>query len=196
MSTQHNRVGDLVPRRGGRLTRRLGVLIFRLTGWRTAGGVPNLPKFVMIAAPHTSNWDFLHGICAMLVLDLRISWIGKHSMFRWPLGRPMRWLGGTPVRRDKTVGRVDQIIAAMNAAEQYVVTIAPEGTRKRTDRWRTGFYHVAHGAGVPIVPAYLDYGQRIVGFGPAFDTTGDLERDLVAIRAFYDDKRPKKPAQF
>ena len=189
-------LGERIPRRGNRCTRGLGRLLLRGSGWRIVGGLPNLPKFVVIVAPHTSNWDFYYAVCAMLALDIRTSWIGKHTLFRWPLGYVMRWLGGTGVHRDKSEGQVKEIVDQMNGREHFVWALSPEGTRRRTDRWKTGFYHVAHGAGVPIVLASLDYARKEIGLGPAFTPTGALEADLTTIREHYADKRARNPEQF
>ncbi|MCP3982101.1 MAG: acyltransferase [bacterium] len=150
----------------------------------------------MIVAPHTSNWDFYFGICAIFHLDMRVSWIGKHTLFRWPYGWFMRALGGTPLRRDRSVGRVEQIVKLLNEHEQFILGLAPEGTRRRTERWKTGFYHVAHQAGVPILLTYLDFKLKHIGLGPLKMPTGDVEADLAQIQAYYTDKHAKNPDQF
>ncbi len=185
-----------VPRRGGRIGPWLGRFVLRLFGWRFHGEVPDLPKFVIIAAPHTSNWDFLFGIAAAFALNARINWIGKHTLFRPPFGGLMRALGGEPVVRESREGRVAEIKHLFESREQFIFALAPEGTRARTERWRTGFYHVAHAAGVPIVLGYFDYASKTVGLGPTVTTTGDVERDLREIRAFYNDKTAKRPEHF
>lgn len=187
---------DGAPRRGNAITRAVGRAGLALLGWRFEGTVPRVPKCVIIVAPHTSNWDFCVGICCLLSVSLRVHWIGKHTLFRWPLGGFMRWLGGTPLRRDSSSGRVAEIVTLLHRHDQAYIGLAPEGTRKRVERWRTGFYHVAEQAGVPIFLAYLDYGRKVAGIGPAFEPTGDLERDLPLIRAFYADKQPRHPQQF
>ena len=187
---------DRTPRRGNGLTRAVGRALLRLAGWRIEGRWPNLPRCVAIAAPHTSNWDFYIGICAMFALGLRVSWIGKASLFRWPFGGFMRWLGGTPVTRVPGEGVVERIVRALEAQQHWIFGLSPEGTRQRVDRWRTGFYHVALRANVPIVLTYFDYRRRAAGVGPVFQPTGDLEGDLVRIQAFYRDKAPKHPRQF
>jgi 1-acyl-sn-glycerol-3-phosphate acyltransferase len=174
------------------LTRSTGRTLLRLFGWRVEGELPNIPKCVAIAAPHTSNWDFFFIICAMFAIELRAHWIGKHTLFRWPWGSYMRFLGGTPINRTKTEGIVDQIAKTMNRHERYFLGLAPEGTRKRVKRWRTGFYHVARQAGVPILLIYLDYERKVVGIGPTFEPTGDIDRDMTEIREFYRGKVAKR----
>ena len=139
-----------------------------LTGWKFDGGLPNEPKFVIIVAPHTSNWDFPVGLAALFALGFRISFLGKHSIFKWPLGLFMRWLGGIPVERSVSRDRVAESVAAFNSTDKLILVIAPEGTRKLVPRWKTGFYHVAHGARVPIVPIVFDFGRKTIGIRPPF----------------------------
>ena len=151
---------------------------------------------VVIAAPHTSNWDFIVGIAMKLALGLDARWIGKHTIFRPPFGALMRRLGGIPVDRSARRGVVAQMIAIFERHDRLVVGIAPEGTRQRVTTWKTGFYRIARGAGVPILPAYFDYARKRVGVADLFHPTGDLEADLRALYAVYRDKTPKKPGQF
>src|SRR5687768_5114864 len=168
----------------------------RLTGWRFEGTAPDEPKFVIIVAPHTSNWDFPVGVMALFALGFRISFLGKHTIFTWPWGTFMRWLGGIPVERSVSRDRVAESVAAFNAAEKLILVIAPEGTRKLVPRWKTGFYHVAHGAQVPIVPIYFDFATRVIGIGRTFRTTGDIATDLAPIEEFFRHRAGKNPAQF
>jgi 1-acyl-sn-glycerol-3-phosphate acyltransferase len=178
-------LGDALPRRGNGLSRALGAGLLRVFGWRIEGTLPDEPRLLGIGAPHTSNWDFVFSIAAMLALGLRANWIGKHTLFRWPLGGLMRWLGGIPVDRTRSRGFVEQVVGMFNSRDALLLGIAPEGTRKKVDRWKTGFYHIAHGAGVPILPIYWDYGRKVLGFGPPITPTGDLKADLERIYAFY-----------
>lgn len=177
--------GPNVPRRGGPMRAAIGRAILALTGWRIDPVMPDLPKFVVIAAPHSSNWDFIIGIGFLFALRLDARFIGKAELFRGPLGPLMRWLGGMPVDRNQPQGFVDQTIAMFDASEKLMVALAPEGTRKPVEKWKTGFYRIAVGARVPIVPGYFDNGRRAVGLGPPFHATGDAEADLAALRAFY-----------
>jgi 1-acyl-sn-glycerol-3-phosphate acyltransferase len=151
-------------------------------GWRVEGAIPDTPKLVIIAAPHTTNWDFVVGIAAKLALRLKVMWLGKDSLFRGPLGAVMRALGGVPVDRSSPNAVVSQMVHHFARHERLIVALAPEGTRKRVERWRTGFYHIAHGARVPILPVALNWGARAVQIGEPFVTTGDLEADVAELR--------------
>ena len=154
-------------------------------GWRITGEMPNLPKLVVIVAPHTSNWDFVVGIAAKLALGLRVGFLGKDSLFVGPLGWVMRALGGRPVDRSSSHDVVKEMIREFALADRLVLGLAPEGTRKRVERWRTGFYHIAHGAAVPIVPVALNFGARAVQIREPFVTTGDVERDVAALQQVF-----------
>ena len=189
-------LGKAIPARGNRFSRGLGRAVLKRMGWDIKGELPNLPKFVVIGAPHTSNWDFVLAIAALLALGLDARWLGKDTIFRPPFGPLMRWLGGIPVNRRARHGVVAQTVAAFAQRDRFVVGVAPEGTRKRVERWKTGFYHVAQGAGVPIVPAYFDYPHKVLGFGSPFEPSGDLEADIAHLRAFYIPFKGKKPEQF
>lgn len=178
-------LGEALPRRGNVFSRAVGTGILRAFGWRLEGTLPDVPKVLGIGAPHTSNWDFVFGIAAVLALGLRANWIGKHTLFRWPVGGLMRWLGGIPVDRTHAQGLVEQAVAMFDSRDRLVLGIAPEGTRKKVERWKTGFYHIAHGAGVPILPFYWDYRRKVLGFGPPLVPSGDLDADLERIYAFY-----------
>jgi 1-acyl-sn-glycerol-3-phosphate acyltransferase len=156
-----------------------------LNGWRIEGAFPDVARAVLIVAPHTSNWDFLTGVWVKLALRLRVSFVGKHTLFWWPLGAVMRWLGGIPVDRQAAAGFVDEAARALREAERLILVIAPEGTRRRAEKWKSGFYRIAETAGVPIVLVAFDYPRRAVRLGPLFTPTGDYETDLPAIRSHY-----------
>ncbi|HEY4997648.1 MAG TPA: lysophospholipid acyltransferase family protein [Usitatibacter sp.] len=178
-------LGASVPRRGNAATRGFGRLVLRVLGWRVEGEVPDLPKFVIAVAPHTSNWDFVVGAAAMFALDLRLSFISKHTLFRWPFARVLRWMGGIPVDRSASHGLVGEAVRAFASTDQRVLAIAPEGTRKRTGRFRSGFLHIARGAKVPVVLASLDYAARCVRLGPMFTPGEDVDADLARVVAFF-----------
>jgi len=178
-------LGEKVPRRGNGASRLLGRLILRWRGWRVEGEVPDVPRCVAIVAPHTSNWDFVVGIGALLALGLRGRWLGKHSLFRPPLGRLFLWAGGIPVYRANAEGVVEQAVASLRELDPFVLALAPEGTRTRVERWKTGFYRIAHGAGVPIWPVALDYRSRVVRLHPLFAPTGDFEADEARLQLFF-----------
>ena len=160
--------------------------------WRVTGEIPDLPKFVIIVAPHTSNWDFVVGLAAKLALRLRVTFLGKDTLFRFPLGALMRAWGGIPVDRSTSNDVVQDIVAEFARRDRMVLALAPEGTRKPVQRWRTGFYHIAHRAGVPIVPVALNFGVQEIQILPPFHTTGDAERDVDALRARYAGVRGKR----
>ena len=186
---------DVVPasyaRRGGVVTRALGRFFFRLMGWRIVGELPDVPKVVISVAPHTSNWDFVVGVLALWGLDVKISFLGKHTLFHGWFGRWVRSIGGIPVDRSQSHGVVSQIVAAFRDADKMVLALAPEGTRQLDKGFKTGFPHIAHGARVPVLLAYFDFEKKVVGFGPLFETTGDADRDLKDVLDFYRPVRGK-----
>ena len=166
-------------------TRWIGRTVLRLGGWRLTGRFPDLPKLVVIAAPHSSNWDGIWGFAAKLALGLEIRVLGKAQLFRWPLAPLMRRLGVIPIDRSAPQGTVGQAVALVQRSERIWYALAPEGTRKRVERWKTGFWKIAHEAQVPILPVYFHYPERRIGLGEPFRTTGDMEADLRALRAWY-----------
>lgn len=179
-----------VPRRGGPVRRALGRLVLRLLGWRMVGALPDAPKFVIIAAPHTSNRDFILGMSLVFAQSLDARWIGKKELFRGPLALLFRWLGGIPVDRQSPQGVVEDAVAAFASRERMILAIAPEGTRKAVSRWKTGFHRIALGAGVPIVCGFFDNRRKEVGFGPVVQPTARLEEDVERLRAWYAGLRP------
>jgi 1-acyl-sn-glycerol-3-phosphate acyltransferase len=156
-------------------------------GWRIVGDIPDLPKMVLIVAPHSSNWDFIVGIAAKLAMRLSVKYLGKDALFRFPLGIIMRRLGGIPVNRSTANDVVTSVVAQFARHDRMLLAIAPEGTRRPVERWRTGFYHIARGADVPILPVAFDWRSRTVRIGELFSPTGDPEADLPAIRARFQD---------
>ncbi len=186
-------LGRAVPRRGSAAARAAGRSVLWLLGWRIEGEIPDLPKFVVAVAPHSSNWDFVVGAAAMFALDLRLSFISKHTLFRGPFGAILRWMGGIPVDRSQPHGLVAATAASFAAAERLVLAIAPEGTRKPVPRFRTGFLHIARAAGVPVLLAALDYGTRTVRLGPLLEAGPDVEADRVRVEAHFAPVRPKRP---
>lgn len=189
-------LGPAVPKRGNAISRSIGRATLSAGGWKFEGTIPDEPKFVIIVVPHTSNWDFIVGIGALFSIGFRISFLGKHTLFKWPLGAFMRWLGGIPVERSVSRDRVADTIAAFESADKLILAVAPEGTRKRVTQWKTGFYHVAHGAHVPIVPVAFDYGTKTIRLHKPFWTTGDADTDMSRIKEFYRGVIPKNPENF
>ena len=177
------------------ISQRLAHIILRLIGWRTHAIRPHTSRYVIIGAPHTSNWDFGLMLLLMAAEQLPIRFMGKDSLFRGPLGPLMRSLGGIPVNRRERNNLVDQIVAKFEEYDELIIGLAPEGTRSKSSHWKTGFYYIALKAKVPIAMAYLDYGNKIIGVGPHFMPSGDLQVDFEIIREFYTGivgKNPKK----
>ena len=156
------------------------------------GTLPDLPKAVIIVAPHTTNWDFVVGIAAKFALGLRASWLGKHTLFRAPFGRFMRSLGGIPVDRSHPADVVAQSVQRFAEVDRMVLGISPEGTRKTVPRWKTGFYHIARGAGVPIIPVAFDWSRRVLVVGAPVSPGEDMNADLQALARFFDAARGRR----
>ncbi len=173
----------------------LAWLGLRLAGWKLKGRPPKVRKFVIIAYPHTSNWDFLLGMSACIIYRIKVYWLGKDSLFKGPAGPLMRWLGGIPVDRSKAHDFVQQAIEAFDQSDELVIGVAPEGTRSRVEKWKTGFYHIAAGAKVPIVPGYLDYPNKELGFLESFTPSGNIDEDILTIKAAYGTIRGKNADQ-
>ncbi len=175
-----------IPRTGGPITAWIGRCVLRLMRWRVVGALPREPKLVLIAAPHTSSWDFIVGMATKWAMRLESAYLAKQSLFHWPLSILLNHTGGVPVDRSARHQLVDQMTELFAQREKMILTVAPEGTRKRVDKWKTGFYHIAHSVGVPILPVVFDYSARRVRFEPTVRTTGDIEGDIARLRACYD----------
>jgi 1-acyl-sn-glycerol-3-phosphate acyltransferase len=178
---------------------RVGSIAFlKLTGWKIEGYLPReASKSVFIAAPHTSNWDLPYTLMVAFALRLNVYWMGKSSIFKWPFGPVMRWLGGIAVNREQSTNLVAASAQAiMDADGPLQLIVPPEGTRSKATYWKTGFYYIALTAKVPIVMAYMDYSQKLSGLGPLFHPSGDIEQDMIAIKAFYAPFKGKNAAQF
>jgi 1-acyl-sn-glycerol-3-phosphate acyltransferase len=159
-----------------------------MLGWRVLGQLPDLPKYVIVGAPHTSNWDFVIFLALAFTLKGSMRYMGKAELFRSPFGGFFRWCGGVPVDRSKPQGLVEQTVQAIREAEQFKLVITPEGTRKKVNEWKRGFYHIAKQAGIPIVVGFVDSLTKTCGIGPTFTLTDDMEADIRAIQAFFKDK--------
>ena len=170
----------------------------RATGWKIEGALPpGATKCVLIAAPHTSNWDLPYTLMVAYVLRLNIYWMGKQSLFRPPFGALMRWLGGIAVDRARSTNLVAAAAEAIQAADGPLqLVVPPEGTRGKTRHWKTGFYFIALQAQVPIVMAYMDYERKLSGLGPVFTPSGDVERDMAEIKRFYAPFKGKRADSF
>lgn len=189
-------IGPQIPRWRSRALYALGWLVLRAGGWRVNARIPDAPKYLLIFAPHTSNWDFVFGMAAALVVQVRVEFIGKHTLFEGPLGWLFRALGGQPVNRSIHGGIVQQTIDNFRRKERIVFGLAPEGTRALRVPWKRGFYHMALGAQVPIVAAYIDYARKEVGVGPIFRPTGDWAADMRPVFDFYRSVHPRHPENF
>ncbi len=173
--------------------RRTARLLLRLRGWTVDAELPPQPRGVVVVYPHTSNWDFVVGYLAKVAAGLPLQWIGKDSLFRWPFGGLLRRMGGIPVRRGARAGFVGELAREMAARERAWIVIAPEGTRAYTDHWKSGFYHLALAAGVPLGLGVIDWGRRRVELRQTLDLSGDPEADVEALRAFYQGVRGLRP---
>lgn len=180
------------------LLRGFSVAFLKLTGWKVEGSLPpQATKSVFIAAPHTSNWDLPYTLMVAFALRLNPYWMGKHTIFKAPFGPLMRWLGGIAVNREQANNLVAASAQAIRDADGPLqLIVPPEGTRSKTRYWKTGFYHIARTADVPIVMAYMDYAAKRSGLGPLFEPTGDIEADMNAIKAFYAPFKGKNAEQF
>jgi len=167
--------------------------ILSALGWQVDAQLPSEKKFVIIGAFHTSNWDFPLGILGLWAMGLKASWVGKHTLFRGPLGPIFKLLGGIPVDRTVHTGFIQRIAELYESRDQMALTIAAEGTRSKTEHWKTGFYHIATAANVPIALGYLDYGNKKLGVGATLYPCGDINKDFEIIREFYQDKTGLRP---
>ena len=161
--------------------------IMRMVGWRVEGKLPDIPKYIIIGAPHTSNWDFLLVLGVIFNLKADVRYMGKSELFRNPLfGWFFYWCGGIPVDRKKSTGLVEQTVEACNRSEKFIMTIAPEGTRHGVKEWKRGFYHIAKGAGIPVVMAIVDARRKSMRVGQVFHLTDDMEADIKTIQSYFD----------
>lgn len=165
----------------------------RLAGWRVEEPAPQAPKYVLLAAPHTSNWDFVVMMAAGMALGVWPHWVGKHTLFAPPLGWFARRLRGIPVDRRAAANMVEQLAAQFAGRDRLVLAMPPEGTRGRALHWKSGFYHVALAAGVPVALGYVDFGRKVAAIGPLLQPCGDMRADMDRIRAFYADKTGRHP---
>lgn len=171
----------------------LARLLLRTFGWTLTESDPGTRRYVLIFAPHTSNWDFVIGLLAAWGLGLKVHWMGKSSLFDSLLGPLFRHWGGIPVERSRPGNMIEQMAARFEKADDFVLAIAPEGTRRHTDHWKSGFWHIARAAGAPVVMAYIDYPRKQIGIGDSFLPGESIESDFERIRDFYADKRGRWP---
>ena len=188
--------GPAAPQRGSGVLRALGRGLLWLLRWRVDGSLPDVGRCVVIVAPHTSNWDFVVGMAVLLALDLRVTWLGKHTLFRGPLGRLWRALGGVPVDRNATDGTVDATARLFASGAPVWVGLAPEGTRSKVERWKSGFWRIARAGGVPILPVALDYSRRRLRLLPLYQPTDEQARDLEALQGHFTPDMARRRHQY
>lgn len=188
-------IGTQVPRRGNAFSRGMGHLILWLLGWRLRGTVPNLPKMVLIGAPHTSNMDGVIGLATLFALGIKAGTMIKDSAFKGAMGVLLRWAGAIPINRRSPKGVVEQTVDAFNSNEKLCLLVAPEGTRSNATEWKRGFYHIALGAKAAILPAACDYKNKIITFGPPVIPGGNYETDLRTLLEFYRDNGEPRHAE-
>lgn len=190
----HTEIPSAIPRTHSKIGRFIGRNFLSLFGWRVAGAFPDHPKFVAAVAPHTSNWDFIIAIAVKLALGIEIKFLGKHTIFFWPLGVLLRKWGGIAVERSSKHGLVSQVAAVFKQEKKLILGIAPEGTRKRTAEWKTGFLHIAYAANVPVVPMALDFRTKEFVVMDAITLTGEIETDLANVKGCFPKDMAKYPA--
>ena len=171
----------------------LSVLIFKIIGWKLVGVIPRIDKYLVISAPHTSNWDFLIGRCFAYIAGLQPRYLIKSELYFWPLSVFIKWNGGIPVYRKTGRGTTERVVEKIKSTEKIILGITPEGTRKRVKKWKTGFYHIAQRANIPIVIMYMDYKKKEVGYFNILYPSGDLQKDMAIIQDYYKDVQAKNP---
>lgn len=186
-------IEDDPPGLVARAVRRLLLLLYRMRGWKAVGVVPEPRRFIIIAAPHTSNWDFVNFLGLTADLRVRPHFMGKLSLFRWPLAGFMKQMGGIPVDRRGGTNVVQQMVGEFARRTEFMLTVAPEGTRGKAKKWRTGFYQIALAAKVPLVVGMMDYGTKTGGLGPLIWPTGDFRADMAKVLEVYKSCVPKFP---
>lgn len=165
------------------IRRGIGIAVLRMLGWRFAGAMPRIPQAVAVAAPHTSTWDVIVGVAVFWALDLRVAWMAKHTLFDWPLGVLMRSLGAVPIDRSEAGGAVAQMVTAFAERESMVLVLAPEGTRQKVTRWKSGFYRIAKAADVPVVVFGLDFGRKTLTLHDPYFLTDNMDNDIAILRS-------------
>lgn len=175
------------------MLRLFAVLVCKITGWRLINNVPQLKKFVVVGAPHTSNWDGFWSICFVSLHRIPFKFLIKKDLFFFPLGFILKALGGLPVDRSKSTSTIDQCVGFFKHSDHMVLGITPEGTRSYNPNWKKGFYHISEKAGVPLVVGYIDYQEKIMCMDHIFEKTGDIDQDIERLKAFYRSKKGKHP---
>jgi 1-acyl-sn-glycerol-3-phosphate acyltransferase len=175
--------------------RIISLILLKTLRWKAVGPLPEQNKYIIIVTPHTSNWDVFYGVILAFTLKLDARFLAKKELFRWPFAPIIRWLGGIATDRSSHSNIVDKIVKIFDENEKFVLALAPEGTRHKVDYWKSGFYHIAAGANIPIVLAFIDFGTKTGGAGPLLYPSGDIKKDMVTIRNFYLNKKGKNDDQ-
>jgi 1-acyl-sn-glycerol-3-phosphate acyltransferase len=184
-------VGSNIPRRGNWLSQKTARTLLRLSGWRIVGELPDLPKFLLVGAPHTSNWDYILTVLTIGDLQADLHYLIKNSVIEGPFGGLVKKWGGISVDRSTSDGFVARMVEEFDSHDKYLLAIMPTGTRSATKAWRSGFYYIACQANVPIVLVIFDYENKLLRLGPCIEPTGDYEADLATIQAYYEGVRGK-----
>ena len=187
------RIGPNFPRRRSAFLKGFASGIFRITGWSVTGELPDTKKLVIVAAPHTSNWDFVFGLLASFYLELRVHWVGKHTIFVGPFGYILRRFGGIPVHRESPGTVIQDILKGYSSHEQFVMGVSPEGTRSKVKRWKQGFHVIARRAGVPVLAAGIDFNKKVIHMGPLFEMTDDVHSDIALLKRQFEGYQPRHP---
>lgn len=174
----------------------LSKLILKLAGWKTEGKLPALKKFVVVVAPHTSNWDYVIGRLFYFSMGIKAKIMIKKELFFFPLGLILKSIGGIPVERLRKTDIVQRMAQKIINSEEYILTITPEGTRSKVTEWKKGFHKIARSAGVPILPGYFDYKRKVVGIGEPFFPSDDEDADMKKIKMFFKDVTPRHPHKY
>lgn len=178
------------------MLRHIGQFILSAFGWRLVGELPKFDKYMVVVAPHTSNWDFFIFVVVKMITGIKIVFIGKHTIFIGPIGWVLRKLGGVPVDRSGSHNVVDTIVAEFKRRDKMIFALSPEGTRSYLDHWKSGFYHIARNANVPVLAAFLDTSTKTIGWGPVFELSNDKDADLAKLADFYKDKKGFRPEKY
>jgi len=176
-----------------RFLRFIGRTYLRITGWRIIGEFPSVPRCVIPVAPHTSNWDFVHGIACVMATGMQVNFLGKHTLFKGVLGKFMYAMGGIPVERHAPKDLIDQVAQQVEDQDKVMLVVAPEGTRSKAEKWKTGFLRIAYKAELDVVPAYIDFPTKTIGFLDPIKVTGDVDQDMVSVQQALKPYRGKYP---
>lgn len=189
-------LGDDAPKRNFGIFSSISRTLLKLLGWKILPAKFNSPKAILVAGPHTSNWDFVYGMLFMMSINIDLKWMGKASIFKKPFVGLLKSMGGIPIERNKNKNAVDQTVEIFSKKEKLCLALSPEGTRSKTTKWKSGFYHIAKGANVPIVTVFLDYKTKSMGFNELFYASDSFEENVDKIKSLWSKCVPKIPDQY